>query len=450
MSGELILVFLLIWFVRKSMTVTSPLQKWDQLFRKALIVLVALIVLDATVIPASVSNWLGRFILLAVVYIAYTVPEFKVYRNQVIAVLPFVLMSIVNDIVDRSNSSFLKPFKIYVGVVYTCSIVWMVIMLIISNRQRVALQKEREKREEEEAQNRVIVARKAELEKMVNERTAELVNQKQELEQALHDLRDTQAQLIQSEKMASLGELTAGIAHEIQNPLNFINNFADINKELIEEMTNEIENGNLEEMRAIAMDIKDNELKISQHGKRAEAIVKGMLLHSRVSAGSKEPTDINVLADEYLRLSYHGLRAKDKSFNATFKTDFDESIGKISVIPQDISRVLLNLFNNAFYSVNEKLKTIGAESSDTFEPTVIVSTKSEKGAAEICIRDNGLGIPKRVLDKIFQPFFTTKPAGQGTGLGLSLSYEIIKSHGGKLSVQTKEGEFAEFVIRLPA
>ena len=289
------------------------------------------------------------------------------------------------------------------------------------------------------------------------------------LEKTLSELKSTQAQLIQSEKMASLGELTAGIAHEIQNPLNFVNNFSEVNKELLTELNEEIEKGNYSEAKSIAKDAINNQEKINHHGKRADAIVKNMLQHSRSSSGAKEPTDINALANEYLRLSYHGLRAKDKSFNATMKTDFDESIGEISIILQDIGRVLLNLINNAFYAVDEKKKSMppspkgekGAASYD-YEPVVTVATKrlgsppsgGDKGKpdsyrVEIRVADNGNGIPQKVLDKIFQPFFTTKPAGQGTGLGLSLSYDIVKAHGGELKVETKEGEWSVFTIQLP-
>ena len=258
-------------------------------------------------------------------------------------------------------------------------------------------------------------------------------------------LKSTQKQLIQSEKMASLGELTAGIAHEIQNPLNFINNFSDVNQELLIEMKEELANGNGEEAIAIASDVIENSKKINHHGKRADSIVKGMLQHSRSSSGQKEPTDINTLADEYFRLSYHGLRAKDKNFNATMKTDFDSSIGKINVIPQDMGRVILNLFNNAFYAVNESKK----QQPGTYEPTVSVSTKKIDGHISLHVKDNGNGIPQNIVDKIFQPFFTTKPTGEGTGLGLSLAYDIIKAHGGELKVQSKEGEGSEFVIQLP-
>jgi signal transduction histidine kinase len=286
------------------------------------------------------------------------------------------------------------------------------------------------------------------LEQQVTERTAAL-------NQSLEQLKATQSQLIQSAKMASLGELTAGIAHEIQNPLNFVNNFSDVNKELIAEMKEEIDKGNVEEVKVIANDLEENEQKISHHGKRADAIVKGMLQHSRASTGKKEPTDINALADEYLRLSYHGLRAKDKDFNADFKTNFDESIGKVEVVPQDIGRVLLNLYNNAFYAVNEKKKAPTLK-GENYEPIVWVTTKrissaphGGAGGLEISVRDNGPGISSKILDKIYQPFFTTKPTGQGTGLGLSLSYDIIKAHGGELKVQTKEGELTSFTIQLP-
>jgi two-component system, NtrC family, sensor kinase len=265
------------------------------------------------------------------------------------------------------------------------------------------------------------------------------------LKKSLEELKAAQAQLIQSEKMASLGELTAGIAHEIQNPLNFVNNFSEVNSELIDELEQEVEKGNLDEVKALAKDIRENEQKINHHGKRADAIVKGMLQHSRSSSGVKEPTDINALADEYLRLAYHGLRAKDKSFNAELKTDFDTSIGSINIIPQDIGRVILNLITNAFYVVDEK-KNSGIEN---YEPTVSVSTKKEGNKVIISVKDNGNGIPQKVLDKIFQPFFTTKPTGQGTGLGLSLAYDIVKAHGGELKVETKEGVGSEFIIRLP-
>ncbi len=272
-----------------------------------------------------------------------------------------------------------------------------------------------------------------------------LKEQKQEIEATLGELKATQSQLIQSEKMASLGELTAGIAHEIQNPLNFVNNFSDVNAELIDEMKFELQSGNNENAIALANDIKDNEQKINHHGKRAEAIVKGMLQHSQSSTGKMQSTNINALADEYLRLAYHGLRAKDKSFNATLKTEYDTNIGLISLVSQDVGRVILNLVNNAFYTVSEKKK----QRIDAYEPTVWVSTKKINEIIEIRISDNGNGISQKVVDKIFQPFFTTKPAGQGTGLGLSLSYDIIKAHKGEIKVESEEGKGTSFIIHLP-
>ena len=290
----------------------------------------------------------------------------------------------------------------------------------------------------------------------------EVNRQTSEIRTTLNNLKSTQSQLIQSAKMASLGELTAGIAHEIQNPLNFVNNFSDVNTELIDELNAERLKPNAERdeqlENEILNDIKENEQKINHHGKRADAIVKGMLQHSRQSSGHKEPTDINALADEYLRLSYHGLRAKDKTFNAEMKTEFDGSVGKVNLIPQDIGRVLLNLFNNAFYAVSERQKAVSKrrkaegeklKAESDYEPTVSVSTMSCDGKVQIIVKDNGNGIPQNIVDKIFQPFFTTKPTGEGTGLGLSLAYDIIKAHGGTLKVESKDGEGSEFLIQLP-
>ncbi|MBC7935193.1 MAG: hypothetical protein H7Y86_07525 [Rhizobacter sp.] len=272
-----------------------------------------------------------------------------------------------------------------------------------------------------------------------------LKEEKKRTEDALAELQITQKQLIQSEKMASLGELTAGIAHEIQNPLNFVNNFSEISNELIDEMMEEVSKGNYAEVKAIADDVKQNLGKINHHGKRADGIVKGMLQHSRISSGQREPTDINVLADEYLRLAYHGLRAKDKTFNAMLKTDYDETIGNIEIIPQDIGRVILNLITNAFYVVAEKKKS----GIDKYEPTVTLGTIKVNDTVEIKVKDNGNGIPQQILDKIFQPFFTTKPTGQGTGLGLSLAYDIVKAHSGELKVETQQGKGTTFIISIP-
>jgi two-component system NtrC family sensor kinase len=286
---------------------------------------------------------------------------------------------------------------------------------------------------------------KKQLNKLLYKQKEEIETQKLSVEAALLELKETQAQLIQSEKMASLGDLTAGIAHEIQNPLNFVNNFSEVSNELIAEMKTELTNGNVKEAIAIADYLIVNLGKISHHGKRADAIVKGMLQHSRTSSGQKEMTNINNFTDEYFRIAYQSFKAKEKSFNAVIKTDYDENVGNLNITPQEIGMVLLNLYNNAFYIVFKKKKELG----EGYEPTVSVSTKKTNDKVEIRVKDNGNGIPKKVFDKIFQPFFTTKPSGQGTGLGLSLSYDIIKAHGGEIKVESTEGEGAEFIIQFP-
>ena len=381
----------------------------------------------------SPGSWLIGLVALAVVFInigsvLYFFGKLQAVPAPVLGIVPFVITVCVVTYLAlryaRTNTSLEQQ------------------LVQVQQLSEENLRKEQERQQLLAEQNEM-------LEKQVAERTSAL-------RQSLDDLRLTQTQLIQAEKMASLGELTAGIAHEIQNPLNFVNNFSEVNDELLKELKAEAEKGNLDEVKAIAKDIEFNSEKINHHGRRADAIVKGMLQHSRTSSGQKEPTDINALADEYLRLAYHGLRAKDKSFNATMKTGFDESIGKINIIPQDIGRVILNLINNAFYAVDERKKSPHPlKGGMECEPIVTVTTKrlgppsGDRGKIEIRVADNGNGIPQKVLDKIFQPFFTTKPTGQGTGLGLSLSYDIVKAHGGELKVETKEGEGTVFVIYLP-
>ncbi|WP_299286470.1 ATP-binding protein, partial [uncultured Mucilaginibacter sp.] len=364
-----------------------------------------------------------------------------------LTLLPYLAVMLVKNLVRIINLDLYEKWDNYLQTAEVFAIVWIFASWITANRQQKALEKERVQRRQEEELNKQIAARKVELEVLVKERTAELSQQTEELQQALANLRTTQDQLIQSEKLASLGELTAGIAHEIQNPLNFVNNFSEVSIELLEEMEEELEKGDVKEASAIASDIKQNLEKINHHGKRADGIVKGMLQHSRNNSGERQLTDLNVLADEYLRLSYHGLRAKDKSFNATLTTHFQENLPKISIIPQDIGRVLLNLFNNAFYAVQQKQKT----ADSAYKPEVSVDTSFTDTFLVIKVKDNGTGIPEAVKDKILQPFFTTKPTGEGTGLGLSLSYDIVvKGHGGKIDIESEEGKGSEFIINLPA
>jgi two-component system NtrC family sensor kinase len=460
---EPLLVFLLILHLRKMLRAFSPVAEWNKLLTISLYGVVVLFIIQVSLSALPVTIWIWHLLLITIIIVTFKLPEFAVARPVMLAVLPLIALSILSVLIKAVSHGFYLKIDAYFNIAFPIAITWMIAMLIRSRKQQKALDKERKKTQEEEVRSKFIATQKAELEILVAKRTVELTNQKNELEQALTELRSTQTQLIHSEKMASLGELTAGIAHEIQNPLNFVNNFSEVNAELIDEMRNELNAGNSNEAVLISENIKENQQKITHHGKRADAIVKGMLQHSRKSTGLKEPTDINELADEYLRLSYHGLRAKDKTFNATMKTDFDHNIEKINIIPQDVGRVFLNLFTNAFYAVTEKSKSIsptppGKTGQDPgekenpqkdYEPTVWVSTKKIQDKVEIKVKDNGNGIPQKVLDKIFQPFFTTKPTGQGTGLGLSISYDIIISHGGEMKVETKEGEYAEFIIILP-
>jgi signal transduction histidine kinase len=431
--------------LRKHAKVNS-LPEQLNLLKYGLYLSLAFVSIEAIFSILYITQVFWALYLVALVVIPLQQKEFRVLRMFIVAFVPFVVVAILNDFTEMISADFYSRSKGYFTNAEVLTYIWMAAILFSQNRQSKAAEKERLKRQKEDEINRAIAIRKVELEGLVAERTAELTQQKEELEQALIELRDTQAQLIQSEKMASLGELTAGIAHEIQNPLNFVNNFSEVSKELLDEMQAEIDKGNTAEVKLIVADIKQNLEKISHHGKRADSIVKGMLLHSRASSGQKELTDINALADEYLRLAYHGLRAKDKAFNAKLETDFDETIGKLNLVPQDIGRVILNLLNNAFYAVTEKKKQSGSE----YVPTVSICTKKSDNEVEIRIADNGNGIPQKIMDKIFQPFFTTKPAGHGTGLGLSMCYEIVTQlHGGELKVNSKEGEGSEFIIHLP-
>ena len=317
------------------------------------------------------------------------------------------------------------------------------IVFVVSQRKKLQYHKSLHALHEEQQQ--ILTQQNVLLEQRVEERTTELVFQKNELQKSLHELNLAQSQLIQKEKMASLGELTAGIAHEIQNPLNFVNNFSDVTIELVDELCEELKNADQEEAIAIADSIRESLERISHHGKRADNIVKGMLEHSKVDTGKIELTDINKLAAESLKLSYNAFCAKDNAFNASCETFFDENIAQIAVVPQAVKRVLVNLFSNAFYAVKEKKDRLG----ESYDPVVSVTTKMNNNNVLITISDNGIGISPKIIQKIFQPFFTTKPTGEGTGLGLSLSYDVVKAHGGELNVESVEGGSATFTIMLP-
>ena len=448
MIVQFLLAFFMFRYMRRSLRNSDFRPQWNKILIGGMVASIVLILAEAGFDQIKIiTPWIAYLFLSFIVFLLYKREEFSRGKSIIVPILPFIIISFLRKIVELAQPDFYTSWEIYFNAGIIFSLIWMLVMLIITNKQNKALAIAREKTLEEEKRNKIMAELKADLEVQVHERTAELTQQKEELQSALNDLKATQSQLIQSEKMASLGELTAGIAHEIQNPLNFVNNFSEVNTELIDELKDEIRKGNSKEAVEIADDLKTNENKIVEHGQRASDIVKGMLQHSRKGDGVKEPTDINNLADEYLRLAYHGLRAKDKSFNSDFSEELDENLPNIMAVPQDIGRVLLNLISNAFYAVSTEAL---AKPDTDYKPIVIVSTKNMADNVEIRVKDNGSGIADNHKDKIFEPFFTTKPTGSGTGLGLSLSYDIItKGHNGSLVVESKEGKGSEFIMLLP-
>ena len=364
------------------------------------------------------------------------------------SLLFFILAIVLLAISDNKHSfSYYLIGQICYALSFLCPPAFISILLAREFAQNNITLKNR--LDEVELLSKRTIAQEMEKQEMLATQNTTLEQQVQErtssLSQTLKELKETQDHLIHSEKMASLGELTAGIAHEIQNPLNFVNNFSDLNAELIEELNHDIENKDTAQIKSMLKDIEENERKITHHGKRAGSIVKSMLQHSQVNIGKKEVTDVNSLVEEYLKLSYHGFKSRGEKFKAVIETIYDPNMGNIPLVAADIGRVLVNLFNNAFYSVREKKGRL----MENFEPVVSVVTKRTGSLIEICIKDNGVGIPQKLYGKIFQPFFTTKPTGQGIGLGLSLSYDIIKAHSGELRFHSTEGENAEFIISIP-
>jgi two-component system NtrC family sensor kinase len=425
-------IFIMVRRVQASFKFSPLRAKWMPQFTTVTWMSIGLYVLAQAILKEGIVLILGGGSLLAVILLAEKEPDFNPFNSVIKAHYPLAGVSLLSGIVLIIAHKFYNDYDQFFIYAILAAFVWTLARWATTKKERAELN--------------FVTQQNQMLDKLVAERTAELTKQKDELQQTLDLLQTTQQQLIQSEKLASLGELTAGIAHEIQNPLNFVNNFSEVSMELIDEMEEELAKGDTEEANAIAADIKQNLGKIIHHGKRADAIVKGMLQHSRASSNTKEPTDINKLADEYLRLAYHGLRAKDKTFNAELVTNFGEGLPLINMVPQDIGRVLLNLFNNAFYAVHARQVEAGVE----YKPVVTLSTHQKNGSIVISVADNGTGIPGEVKDKVMQPFFTTKPTGEGTGLGLSLSYDIVvKGHNGAIEVQSKEDEGSEFFVTLP-
>ena len=420
MHAEFIISIVLFVFLRSHANTKTLDPKWSKYFWYGILMSAGILVIGSAAHQVKFLRglmvWISHFVIYGLVYLSQTRKEFEPLRPYAKVVLPVV---IVHTGIDFLNLIPIPGFGWLQGIFTAAEsfvFFWFFGALIMVKRQQNALEKEKIKSIEQEKEIKKSEEQSMWLEEQIAERTAEITQQKEVLVHALDDLRATQDQLIHAEKMASLGELTAGIAHEIQNPLNFVNNFSEVNKELLVELKEEIGNGNYNEVYTLADDIISNEEKIMHHGKRADSIVKGMLKHSRTNNNEKVATDINELCDEYLRLAYHGLRAKDSSFNANFETDFDDSIGEVMIVTQDMSRVILNLITNGFQSISHK------------SGVVKVTTRSHDDTVTIAIKDNGVGIPDDIIDKIFQPFFTTKPTGQGTGLGLSLSYEIVIVH----------------------
>jgi signal transduction histidine kinase len=466
--GSFSFVFFLLFF-REFLNTRKFQPRWDK-FLLALAAIVSLTVIYVELFQPDLFDTTGPFVLgstIVVMFITFFLlgkeqkkeKQFLLYATLPAIIVFMIIMSftlILVNFVER-NSPYAQQIGEtwdFIEIFLHLTILWMILAFsrllfrrFSEQRQKIQeqeLEKEQILRQKEMERLTLIEQQKSELEKTVAERTAEL-------KRSLEDLRATQAQLIQSEKMASLGEMTAGIAHEIQNPLNFVNNFAEVNAELADEINEEIlpslaDPAMREKFRALMDDLKTNQEKIREHGKRADSIVKNMLQHSRASSQKKEPVQFNSVVEEYVKLSYHGFRGRDKSFNAYFQTQPDPSIDTVELFAQDFGRVVLNLVNNAFYAVREKAKT----TNDQFTPTVIVKTERKNGMVILTVSDNGPGIPESVREKIFQPFFTTKPSGEGTGLGLSISYDIItKGHGGTMSVESREGEGSSFIITIP-
>lgn len=448
--GSLVIVAFVAQYLRRFLNTKTRLPKWDWVLNMAWPA-VGILYGAATLLRVKdlTGWWFWATSGALLIYVVGQVRDFRPARTVQTALIPFFGVPFLSKVVEAVAPRFYGSYEDYFESAISFAFLWLFALMYMATRQKKTEDALQLEREQEAEQRRLIEAKKNELEYLVAERTAEITRQKEELEQTVLELKTTQHQLIQSEKMASLGELTAGIAHEIQNPLNFVNNFSEVSIELLDELTEEQARPERDPgLEAdILNDLRLNLEKITHHGNRASSIVKGMLQHSRANNGQREPTDLNALADEYLRLAYHGLRAKDKTFNATLKTQFAPSLGLVSVVPQELGRVLLNLFTNAFYAMQQRQK----QGEPGYQPILTVSTTRADGQAKIIVSDNGMGLPAAIQEKIFQPFFTTKPTGEGTGLGLSLSYDIIyKGHQGTITVDSEEGKGATFTILLPA
>ena len=439
------IAFILVFRLRASLFQPEDIKIWQSKLSKMLIGITILYLITRPFDEKYLLSLPGNLVLAYVLYLIYKHPIFHFAKTMMFSLLPIAIIFIISNLTEHIAEDFYEKYEDWFEPAKGLSIVWLIAMTFIQNKQINTLRKQRNLLLQAELEKKADEEKKAELEKIVDARTIELKKQNEKLTETLTELNATQQQLVHAEKMASLGELTAGIAHEIQNPLNFINNFAELNAELAAELKTALEQGDEQEAIDLATDMAENSLKIAHHGKRADSIVKSMLQHSRGTTGQKESVNLNNLVDECLRLSFHGMKAKDKSFQAAYTLNLDENLPAAEVFSQDLGRVLLNLFNNAFYAVSVKNK----EGVNGYMPQVTVNTSQTSNTIEIAIEDNGHGIPKHIRDKIFQPFFTTKPTGQGTGLGLSLSYDIVKAHNGYLKLDSEEEKYTKFTIILP-
>ena len=440
----------LVYGGRKALNLPARLPAWDHWLKRLWQPAAAIIVLGA-LWGGPLLNWVDDLFLTGVLATGVAVGwRLRAYRPALwlaVGLLPYAAYLALKQLLALGGPDLVKKLDSE-GNFEALALLWLGGLLLLARSQAKSLKANQQQRLAAEEAQLAAEGQNQFLEYEVGQRTAALARQTDELRATLQELQETQDQLIQREKMASLGELTAGIAHEIQNPLNFVNNFADVSQELVAELTEERARPNRDpalEAELLA-DLRQNLGRIAQHGGRAASIVRGMLEHSRASTGERAPTDVNALADEYLRLAYHGLRAKDKAFNAKLQTDFAPALPPVSAVAGDLGRVLLNLLTNAFYAVQKRQQTGEAG----YQPTVGVGTRRAGELVEIRVTDNGTGIPAELMDQIFQPFFTTKPTGEGTGLGLSLSHDIItKGHGGTLSVASQPGAGTTFTITLP-
>lgn len=440
-----LIAFILVFRLRGSLLEAEDIKKWQSRLSKMLIGITILFLITRPIDEKYLLSLSGYAVLGYVIYLIYNNPLFYFAKPMMLSLLPIAFVFFISNAFEQLNEDLYEEYDNWFGPAQGLSIVWLIAMSFIQNKQINTLRKQRNLILQAELEKIADEAKKAELEKEVDIRTSELKLQNDKLTAALAELSATQQQLVHAEKMASLGELTAGIAHEIQNPLNFINNFAELNAELAAELKAALDQGDTQDAIDLATDMAENSLKIAHHGKRADSIVKSMLQHSRGATGQKEWVNLNNLADECLRLSFHGMKAKDKQFQASYRLQLQDDLPPTEAFPQELGRVLLNLINNAFYAVSAK----NQEANEGYVPTVTVTTGLAGNTIFIEIEDNGNGIPSSIREKIFQPFFTTKPTGQGTGLGLSLSYDIVKAHQGELKLESEEGKFTKFTIAIP-